>query len=257
MKILKKILIKTAKLINYISSGLSMRLVKWTGKAPQAIHPKHLIDDNPEYAKYFGKEDIVLDIGCHNGQRDFKLIPHVKKIVAFDYNSRFLNQAKEWQKKYEIKNIEFMELSAENPLPFKTSEFDGILFLDVLEHIYNRDQLLEECHRVLKPGGIMVLAIPNSETPWKKFQKSAGVNFYSDPDHKIEYSRDEILNELKKFGFKVTEVNPIVYDFPLNGIIDILGGISLFLYGKLSDWKKGKSLKEPEKTIGFLIISKK
>jgi ubiquinone/menaquinone biosynthesis C-methylase UbiE len=234
-----------------------MRLVKWTGKAPQVIHPKHLIDDVPDYAQYFSKDDIVLDIGCHNGQRDFRLAPHVKKIIAFDYNDDWLAQAKEWQKGHGIKNIEFIKLSAENPLPFKDGEFDGILFLDVLEHIYNRDQILKECHRVLKPKATMVLAIPNSETPWKKFQKSAEVNFYSDIDHKIEYTKEEILWEHKKTGFKVKKIKPIVYDFPLNGLIDLIGGISLSLYKKLSDWKRKRGQNEPEKTIGFMIISQK
>lgn len=257
MKIIKRILIIIVKVINYIGSGLSLCLAKWTGKASQAIHPKHLIDNNAEYLRYFRKNDVVLDIGCHNGQRDFKLAPHVKKIIAFDYNWDWLIRAKEWQSEHGINNVDFLKITAENPLPFKNSRFDGILFLDVLEHLHNRDHILKECHRVLKPGGAMVLSVPNSQTPWKEFQRSAGVNFYSDPDHKIEYSKEEILNEHKKFGFEVSVINPVVYDFPLSGIIDLAGGINLSLYSKLSGWKRKKGLKHPEKSIGFLIVSEK
>ncbi|MFA6136374.1 MAG: class I SAM-dependent methyltransferase [Candidatus Paceibacterota bacterium] len=257
MKLLKKILIKTIKLINWLGSGISIRLVKWTGKSSQYIHPKHLIDDYPEWLKYFNKEDEVLDIGCDNGQRDFKLSPLVKKIIAFDYEGKAINQAKEWQEKYSFGNIDFSCLSAENSLPFLDNQFDKILFLDVLEHLNNRAQIMKECFRVLKPKGAMVLAIPNSQTPWKEFQKSARVNFYSDSDHKIEYSKEEIIKEHQKTGFKIKEINPIVYDFPLTGLIDLVGGINLSLYKKLWRWKHKKVENNPNASIGFMVISEK
>ncbi len=255
--IFKKIIILLIKQINWLGSGLSIRLVKWTGKSSQFIHPKHLIDQSPDWLKFFSKNDVVLDIGCHNGQRDFKLAPKVQKIIAFDYDPKFLNQAIDWQSKEKIDNIDFLKISAEEILPFSNNSFDKILFLDVLEHLYNRDQILRECYRILKPGGKMILAIPNTQTSWKKFQKSAGLNFYSDPDHKIEYSKEEIILEHQKAGFEVLEVNPVGYDFPLTGFIDLIGGISLSLYRNLWQWKINKVIKNPSDTIGFMVISEK
>ncbi len=204
---------------------------------------------------YFERKDRVLDIGCHNGQRDFKLAPYVEHITAFDYDETMLAQARAWGTQNGVTNIEFLELSAEEKLPFPDHSFDKILFLDVLEHLYNREQIMRECRRVLKPGGKMIVTIPNTETTWKKFQRSAGMNSFSDPDHKIEYSEQEIRAVHKEAGFTIVEVHPIVYDFPLNGLIDFTGGINLWLYRHLAAWRRDAVKQHPEETIGFMVIS--
>lgn len=46
------------------------------------------------------------------------------------------------------------------PLPASTESFDGVLLINVIEHIYNVQQLLRESFRVIKPGGIIVIAVP-------------------------------------------------------------------------------------------------
>jgi len=257
MRVVKQIAVRAVRFVNYLGSGLAIRLVKWTGKSSQAIHPKHLVDQKPEWLKYFNQEDEVLDIGCDNGQRDFKLAPFVRKITALDYQKEHVDQAQEWQKKHGSQNIDFLVLSAENKLPFSNNQFDKILFLDVLEPLNNRQQIMKECFRTLKPGGLMILAVPNSQTPWKKFQKSAGLNYYSDPNHKIEYTEEEIIREHQKSGFKIKEIKPIVYDFPLAGLIDLVGGISLSLYKKLWQWKYKRVNENPSASIGFMVVSEK
>lgn len=257
MRKIKIYAVKSIRYLNWLLSGISIRLVKWTGKATQFIHPKHLLNETPEWIKYFSKNDRVLDIGCHNGQRDFKLAPFVESITAFDYDTGAIQNAKKWQQEKKIKNIAFLSFSAEKMLPFKDESFDKILFMDVIEHLNNRDLIMKECFRVLRKNGVMVLVAPNKETPWKIFQKNLGLFYYSDNDHKIEYSREELLKAHKDAGFEVLEVKPVVYDFPFFGMIDIVGGISLTAYGKLQKWKKSVAQKHPEKSNGFMVISKK
>lgn len=257
MRKIKIYIIKLIKFFNWLLSGMSMRLTKWTGKSSQFLHPKHLLKETPEWIKYFSKEDSVLDIGCHNGQRDFKLASFVKNITAFDYDRKAIQKAKEWQEEKKVKNIEFSIISAEKELPFKNDSFDKILFLDVIEHLYNRDLIMKECFRVLKNNGLMILAAPNKQTPWKNFQKNLGLFYYSDSDHKMEYTKEELINIHKDAGFKILELKPIVYDFPFFGIIDFIGGISVTLYERLINWKKSVAQKYPEKSIGFMIISRK
>jgi SAM-dependent methyltransferase len=48
----------------------------------------------------------------------------------------------------------------EKPLPFSDTMFDGVLLVNVLEHIFNYQQLLAESARVLKPGGQVVVVVP-------------------------------------------------------------------------------------------------
>lgn len=48
----------------------------------------------------------------------------------------------------------------EHPLPMASATFDGVLLVNVLEHIYHYQQLLTESARVLKPGGQIVVVVP-------------------------------------------------------------------------------------------------
>lgn len=53
-----------------------------------------------------------------------------------------------------------IECDFEQPLPIKAGSYDVVLLINVLEHIFEYRQLLAECHRVLKPGGRIVVATP-------------------------------------------------------------------------------------------------
>jgi len=45
--------------------------------------------------------------------------------------------------------------------PFKTGTFDGVIMLEIIEHVVTAEHLLQEVHRVLKPGGFLILSTPN------------------------------------------------------------------------------------------------
>lgn len=49
-------------------------------------------------------------------------------------------------------------------LPFRAGSFAGLLTGELIEHVYDPVALLHECHRVLAPGGLLVLTTPNLAT---------------------------------------------------------------------------------------------
>lgn len=52
------------------------------------------------------------------------------------------------------------------PWPFETESFDKIIALDVMEHLHLEvKEWLDECHRILKPGGSLVLRLPAFDNP--------------------------------------------------------------------------------------------
>ncbi len=60
------------------------------------------------------------------------------------------------------------------PLPFKAGEVDACYASHVLEHLprSSAEDLLQECRRVLKPGGIIRLAVPDLEGIASAYLKS-------------------------------------------------------------------------------------
>ncbi len=246
-------LIKKSKAL----SALSMRLTKLTGKSKYPIHPKHLINiEKPWYLPSIKKKDQVLDLGCHNGQHTLKTAGKCKKIVGLDKNKNQLKIAQDSAKDLKVLNAVFNQHDLEKKLPLKQNTFDKVLCLDVLEHIVNRQQLLSEIKRVLKPTGLAFIAIPNTDTSWKQIQKKVGLNYYADPDHKIEYSQSQIRKVLDQSGFIIQSLKPVVFDTPWVGIIDLLGGLSLKLYTYLTKIKKNKAQNNLTQSTGFRIVIK-
>ena len=86
--------------------------------------------------------------------------------------------------------------------PFPDRTFEKALFLDVIEHLVPRVAVLREIRRVLKDDGRLLVSGPNRENSWRRTLRAAGLFAYSDPDHKIEYTRDEFLDELTQAGFE-------------------------------------------------------
>lgn len=47
---------------------------------------------------------------------------------------------------------------------YPSNHFDSVIMSHVIEHVHNPVDLLAECRRVLKPGGLLVVATPNAES---------------------------------------------------------------------------------------------
>jgi len=99
----------------------------------------------------------LLEVGCGPGY----LISFLEKwfpkisITGFEYDQRLIEEAKE-----RVQRISFIQGNAEE-LPFSDCQFDVIVSLHLIEHLYNPEKMLQEVHRVLKPNGIFIVATPN------------------------------------------------------------------------------------------------
>ena len=76
-------------------------------------------------------------------------------------------------------------------------EYDVITSFDVLEHVPDLDDALDRLHAMLKPGGVLTIAVPVYDTPVGRL---AG-RLDKDPTHVHKLSRYEWLDRVHAAGF--------------------------------------------------------
>ena len=95
-------------------------------------------------------------------------------------------------------------------LPFEDNQYDVILCNHVLEHIPDDTKAMQELYRVLKPGGMAILQIPqdlNRETTFADdsiTDQKERAKIFGQYDHVRIYGRD-YFNKLRSIGFTVIE----------------------------------------------------
>ena len=98
---------------------------------------------------------VVLDVGCGNGSL-INGISEKANLQAYGVDIS-PNMIDECRKNYP--NIKF-EVSNGEGLEFEDSTFDLLTICCVLHHLNNPQNFFAEAHRVLKPGGILIVAEP-------------------------------------------------------------------------------------------------
>lgn len=255
MKLIKKIFVVALKKLD-LASALAVRLTKITGRSKEPIHPKHFLISKPWFTKYIARTDAVLDLGCGNGQNSIKASFFAKKVIGVEINENLLKIAQSSAAGLKRKNVKFKTMDLEKKIGYKDKSFEKVIFIDVLEHLQNRGQILKEIRRILKPEGLLTLSVPNSQTSWKKLQRSIGICSFSDPDHKIEFSQNQIKKLIRRY-FQIENFDYDNFDTPLRGLFDIIGVFSISLYRKISIWRQRKADENPVESSGFKIVAKK
>lgn len=112
-----------------------------------------------------------------------------------------------------------------DPFPYPDDHFDLVLYCEVIEHLtYDPTQTLYEIHRVLKPGGQLIISTPNPFRYTNILKFLTGKNIYppfsgygTNARHNREFSAGELRKLLKVCNFEVEELQVIhdgSYDHP-------------------------------------------
>jgi SAM-dependent methyltransferase len=95
-------------------------------------------------------------------------------------------------------------------LPFEDNQYDVILCNHVLEHIPDDTKAMQELYRILKPGGMAILQIPQDLSRATTFaddsitDQKERAKIFGQYDHVRIYGRD-YFDKLRSIGFKVVE----------------------------------------------------
>jgi ubiquinone/menaquinone biosynthesis C-methylase UbiE len=108
------------------------------------------------------KGSNVLDIGCGSGLGPVLWcgIQGVKKVVGIDLSKESITAATSRLQKIKANvDIKFAVGFAEE-LQFEDESFDTVVMGEVLEHVHDDKLALSEAHRVLRPGGVLIVSVP-------------------------------------------------------------------------------------------------
>lgn len=148
-------------------------------------------------AKYFPSMRNILEIGCGTGfvlTGIRKRFPDVRLFASEALQDGLLFAAKR------LPRAELFQMDARN-IPF-VAEFDVIGAFDVLEHIEEDSTVLEQMYAAVKPGGGIVLTVPQHPALW------SGIDEYS--YHKRRYTREELTRKVRQAGFRTVRVTSFV-----------------------------------------------
>ncbi|MFJ9681945.1 class I SAM-dependent methyltransferase [Streptomyces sp. NPDC101194] len=158
----------------------------------------------------------VLDVGCGAGHYAAELLAGGAEVVGIDGSATLLGHARERLGD----RAELRMHDAEKPLDFiDDASFDGIVCALMLHYIADRQGLLRELRRVLRPGGWLLVSTTHPTADWRKFGGSYYAEDWVDRPvagtaWAIHYRRmplETFMNELLVAGFmleRLTEPRP-------------------------------------------------
>lgn len=167
------------------------------------------------------KQAKILDIGVFDGNLALERVKNIlhPNLYAVDIDKTTVKKCLEL-------GIKASKYNLEKGLPFKSNFFDVVIANQIIEHLTNIDNFVEEIHRVLKPKGYLLLSTENLSSwhnifalvlGWQAFSQHISINStIGNPMRMIDPQSSKIndlhikiftlkgLKELFKFyGFKI------------------------------------------------------
>jgi ArsR family transcriptional regulator len=96
----------------------------------------------------------VLDVGAGDGAVGGYVAPYCRSLVCADVNPRMVEAARERLARFPNARAEIADV---HDLPYRPSSFDSVLLFHTLTYAEKPQRALEECARVLRPGGRAVI----------------------------------------------------------------------------------------------------
>jgi 2-polyprenyl-3-methyl-5-hydroxy-6-metoxy-1,4-benzoquinol methylase len=116
------------------------------------------LDERIEETLKLIQGEKILDVGCAGGGLSKMLSDLGFTVHAIDVLEDSIEVAKEFANSPKI-TYEVRDVLKET---FPKESFDGIVFLETIEHVENPAQFFREFHKILKPNGHLIVSTPNA-----------------------------------------------------------------------------------------------
>lgn len=116
------------------------------------------IDEIVEGVNVSGKS--ILDIGCGCGGAAIHLIKKhgAKKVIGIDIEPLVIKKANELANKQDLSNFTDFRVAQSDTFDLPDQSVNIVFSKEVFLHILNKENLLKEIYRILKPNGILLVS---------------------------------------------------------------------------------------------------
>lgn len=157
----------------------------------------------------------LLDLSCGVGDlldACRKRVAPGCRLVGVDYSPVSVEQAKQRLAGHPTP-VELTHITG-FPVPLASSQFDLVIMTEVVEHLDDEElaAALEEAHRLLAPGGHVVITTPNNEDfdAAKVCCPECGCVFHR-WQHRRTWTVDSLRNQLESVGFETVVARSIAW----------------------------------------------
>jgi ubiquinone/menaquinone biosynthesis C-methylase UbiE len=137
----------------------------------------------------------VLDAACGSGYGTEILSQKAGHVIGVDISDQALVYAKQ---RYGRANIEFKRADLCQGIDLPDGHCDTVVSFETLEHVPNQHRMLSEFHRLLRPGGTLIISTPDREIITEKAHEE-------NEFHISELSKEEFIRLLSRH-FEITEL---------------------------------------------------
>lgn len=199
-------------------------------------------------SSFISNKSKILDLGAGRGHLSRRIHDY---LIKNKFNSRSLIASDFEKKTFQANEVTFKQADFNKRLPFPNASFDIVYSVEVIEHLRCPYDFLNECYRILKPNGSLIISTPNiiSLNSRLKFFISGFFELYMPPSIKPENAgrlcghimplhlgyydyglRKSGFGPMKLFCDKVQSRSKLLYYL-------------LFPFFKFSYWRRMKALK--------------
>jgi 2-polyprenyl-3-methyl-5-hydroxy-6-metoxy-1,4-benzoquinol methylase len=165
-----------------------------------------------------------LDAGCGTGTLARWLAARGCRVLGVDAASEMITAAQSMPDENVSERLRFSRVQTIAHLELHDGTLDGILCSSVLEYVPDPGACLTEFARVLKPGGLLLVSVPNRNSVVRRMQLAfhrlgalcgkSCCKFMDYSNH--QYSRSEFEQLLARSGFSGEKLVP--FGSPLPGL---------------------------------------
>lgn len=180
-----------------------------SGTGPEHMGPRHDYRESLilRRLKRQAPHGHVLNAGAGAGTLTASLLDRGYRVTSVDMSEPFVERLREvtTERGGDAADVGWADLTQ---IPFPDDAFDIVVCGEVLEHIPDDVAAVRELHRVLRPGGLLVVSVPAN--PWR----------YDWVDHWVghirRYTQEGLAARLTDAGFGAVVVQG--WGFPVTGL---------------------------------------